>query len=54
MSRNKYTISFLEQSPHKKGKGGRKIASLIKSLGGRKGVLLSSIIMNPPKYKDLI
>ncbi len=38
----------------KKKKNSKKSSSLLKSIGGRKGLVLASAILNNPKYKDLI
>ena len=54
MVRFKRSTAFLDESKRKKKKTSQKAKSLIKNLGGRRGILLSSILLKDPKYKDLI
>lgn len=54
MVRFKRSTTFFDESKRKKKAPSKKVGSLIKNLGGRRGVLLSSILLKDPKYKDLI
>ena len=53
MEKNKQPILF-EESGVKKKNLTKKASTLIKKLGGRRGFLLSSLILACPKYKDLM
>ena len=54
MGRLKHPATFLEKSRFKEKTSTKKISTLIKKLGGKKGMLLSSLLLEAPKYKDLM
>lgn len=45
--------SFFDEEKRQKKKSCKKMKTILKTIGGRKGILLTSVLLDKPKYMDL-
>ncbi len=44
--------AFFDDTKRQKRKHSRKMRTLLKSIGGRRGILLTSVLLDKPKYME--